>query len=169
MLAFILAAAVVAQSSFDAATRAYTDVDVAAAKRLFADAVEHNPDPHLRARAALRLANIAWHIDRDAAAARKWLDTVTDEEFVPSAWIERARIDAELTNDFAAARAEASHALKAPKPTEALRAAVLHAGATIEPAMRGTAVDRAQLDAAKQELRDAIAAYGPFIEADRVL
>ena len=168
MLALLLAATVVAQSSFDLAMRAYVDVDLPTAKRLFADAAIHDSDPHRRARAALRLAYIAWHIDRDAAAARKWLDSIDDEETLPSAWTERARLDMGLANDFDAGRADAAHALHAPKPTDSMRAATLHAAASIEPAMRGIAVDRAQLDAAKEELRDAIGASGPFVEAARL-
>jgi len=169
MLALILAAAVAAQSPFDAAVRAYNEINIASAKQLFADAAAHDADPHRRARAAIWLANIAWHIDHDAPAARKWLDTVTDEETIPAAWIERARMDSTLTNDFAAAREEAAHAIGAPKPTDHLRAVSLHAGALILPAMRGTKVERAQLEAAKKELRDAIALVGPMTEASRLL
>lgn len=168
MLALLLAAAVAAQSSFDAAVRSYVDVDLPAAKRLFADAAAHDPDPHRRANAELRLAYIAWHVDRDAAAARKWLDTIDDEESKPSAWIERARIEEELTHDYAAAREAAAHALDAPKPIDRIRAATVHALATIEPAMRGERVDAAQLESAKAEMRNAIASAGPIIDAARV-
>src|SRR5438552_6254199 len=115
MLSLLLAAAVAQASAFDAATQAYRDIDVPAAKRLLTEAAAHDPDPRRRARAELWLANIAWHIDHDAGAARKELDLVVDEESIPAAWIERARMDGELTDDFDAARAEAQHALDAPK------------------------------------------------------
>src|ERR1051326_7274903 len=104
MLALFFAAAIATQSSYDAGIQAYRNIDLATAKRLFADAAEHDPDPQRRGEAQIRLAYIAWHIDRDAAAAKKWLDAVTDEESVPAAWIERGRVDAELLSDFPAAR-----------------------------------------------------------------
>src|SRR5207244_3215745 len=124
------------------------------AKRLLTEAAAHDADPRRRARAELWLANIAWHIDHDAGAARKALDLVVDKESIPAAWIERARIDDELTGDFEAARAEAQHALDAPKSTDRLRAVILHAGAAIVPALRGKNVDRALLESAKKELHD---------------
>jgi hypothetical protein len=165
MLALLLAAAVSTQSSFEAAMRAYGDVDLRAAQRLFADAAAHDPDPHRCARAALRLAYIEWHIDRDAPAARKWLDSITDEETIPAVWIERARVDEELTGDFAAARDEAAHALEAPKPIDRISAVLLHARASIEPAMRGQSVDAARLQEAKSKSQFVIAAVGPVLEA----
>src|ERR1051326_2430980 len=168
MLALFFAAAIATQSSYDAGIQAYRNIDLAAAKRLFADAAEHDPDPQRRGEAQIRLAYIAWHIDRDAAAAKKWLDAVTDEESVPAAWIERGRVDAELLSDFPAARSDAAHALGAPKPTDAMRATILHAGATIEPALRGLPSDAAQLQAAKTEVKSAIAIAGPLLAAERV-
>jgi hypothetical protein len=168
MLSLLLAAAVAQASAFDAATQAYSNVDVPAAKRLLNEAAAHDPDPHRRARAELWLANIAWHIDHDAGAARKTLDLVVDEESIPAAWIERARIDEELTDDFDAARAEAQHALDAPKITDRLRAVTLHAGAAIVPALRGKNVDPALLEAAKKELHDSIERDGPYINVARM-
>jgi hypothetical protein len=168
MLSLLLAATIAQASPFDAATQAYRDIDVPAAKRLFADAAAHDPDPHRRARAALWLANIAWHIDHDPDAARKALDLVVDEESVPAAWIERARMDGELTGDFDAARAEAQHALNAPKIIDRQRATVIHAGAAIVPALRGKSVDPALLEAAKKELHDSIERDGPQINAARM-
>jgi len=168
MLALFFAAAITAQSSYDAGIQAYRNIDLAAAKPLFADAAAHDPDPQRRAEAQLRLAYIAWHIDRDAAAAKKWLDAVTDEESIPAAWTERGRVDAELLNDFPAARNDAAHALNAPKPTDAMRAAIMHAGAAIEPALRGLPFDAAQIEAAKKELRGVIALSGPILAAARI-
>jgi len=168
MLALFFAAAITAQSSYDAGIQAYRNIDLPAAKRLLADAAADDADPHRRAEAEIRLAYIAWHIDRDAAAARKWLDAVTDEENIPNAWIERARVDAELLSDFPAARNDAAHALGAPKANDSLRASIVHAGCAIEPALRGLPSDAAQLDAAKKEVRDVIALAGPLLAAARI-
>src|ERR1041384_6561008 len=168
MLALVFAAAIATQSSYDAGIQAYRNVDLPAAKRLLADAAEHDADPHRRAEAQIRLAYIAWHIDRDATAAKKWLDAVTDEESIPAAWIERGRVDAELLNDFPAVRTDAAHALGAPKPTDSGRAAIMHAGCAIEPALRGLPSDAAQLEAAKKELRGVITLAGPLLGAERI-
>ena len=90
----LFAAAIPADHAFDAASAAATSLDFAKAKELYRIAATQDPDPKQRDLAAVRLANIEWRIDRDAAAAEKDLARVADaSEQAAPAWIERARLN----------------------------------------------------------------------------
>jgi hypothetical protein len=169
VLALLLfAAAVPADHAFDAASAAAASLDFAKAKELYRIAANDDPDPRQRDLAAVRLANIEWRIDRDAAAAEKDLARVADaSEQAAPAWIERARLNAELRENYAAAREAAKHALGVAKhDLDRARAANVDASAIIEPIRRAhfdgrCEGDAAQLAFAERELSATIDKVGP--------
>src|SRR5476651_1228917 len=97
---------------FEAAVVAASNFEFTRAAELYRVAAASDPDPRQRDLAALRLANIEWRIEHDATAAGRDLDLVRENGGEsPNAWIQRARIAAELRADFPAARELAGRGL----------------------------------------------------------
>src|SRR5438034_223200 len=150
-LLLIVACAAPAQAppnpgAFAAASTSEANLDLAAARRLYRQAASSDPDPRQRAEAALHLANIEWRIDHDLAAAEKDLVLVpADSELAPVAWVERARVNAEVRGNFPAARDAAQHALAiAATDLDRLHAATVLAAAMVEPVRRARFAGRCE-------------------------
>src|SRR5215472_9789237 len=158
VLALLIALPALASDFTDAESAAST-LDFARAKTLFRAAMTSDADHRQRDVAAVRLANIEWRIDHDADAAVRDLAHVADDsEQATAAWIERVRIAGELKHDYAAAAADAEHAVKLAQ-TEANRglAVQAHVRAITEPVLRARIEgkcegDTAKLEAAKREM-----------------
>src|SRR6266700_3406955 len=82
-----------ARSQTAAGDQAAANLDFDHARALYRTAMDHDPDEKQRDRAAVRLANIEWRLDHDAAAAERDLARVNDaSEQASASFIERARI-----------------------------------------------------------------------------
>lgn len=163
-------------SSFDDAVAAAEGYDFRRAETLFREAAKSDADPRRRDIARIRLASIQWRIEHRPALARQTLAAIGgNSEQAAVAWVERARIDAELTGDFAAARLAANRAIAAVrKPEERMGAVYVHAYAAIEPARRARLAHRCTQPSpfereAMAELQSAIAQDGPLLEHVRLL
>jgi hypothetical protein len=151
------------------ADEAAAHLDFDRARQLYRAAIEHEPDAKQRDRAAVRLGNIEWRLDHDADKAERDLARVADDsEQAAAAWIERARLAADLREDFRASAAAAQHAMKvANSPIDLGRAAYLHANALMEPARRARRGGRcdeavADLQQAELEMTTLAAKAGPL-------
>lgn len=156
--------------AFDAAQRAYADRDFRRARELFHSAAEADPDPQRRARALARAANLEWRILHDLDAARRTLANSSDA--LPL--IERARAEAELAHDDAAARAFAARALNAAQKRDQRRGAIIvDAMAALTPMREGRLAGRCvaagSLVAVKASVKQLIDRDGPLIEPARIL
>ena len=156
--------------AFDAAQRAYADRDFRRARELFHAASDIDPDPQRRARALARAANIEWRVQHDLDAARQTLAKTS--EALPL--IERARAEAELAHDYAAARAFAARALGAAQKRDQRRGAIIvDAEAALTPVregrLAGRCVDADSLVAVKASVQQLIDRDGPLIEPVRIL
>lgn len=158
------------------ADQAAARLDFDRARELYRAAMDRDPDLKQRDRAAVRLGNIEWRLDRDAAAAERDLARVGDDsEQAAAAWIERARLAAEVREDFAASAAAAQHAIRVAKqPLDLGRAVYFHAAALIEPVRRARLEgrcgdDAANIGQAKLELAALVAKAGPIPAPARLL
>src|SRR6266852_5644902 len=158
------------------ADQAAANLDFDRARKLYRAAMDHDPDPKQRDRAAVRLGNIEWRLDHDAVAAERDLARVNDaSEQATAAWIERARIAAELREDFSAAATAAQHAITVAKQeVDRGRAATFHASALLEPVRRARLTGRCEDDAAnlaqaKLEMAAVVAKAGPLAPPARAL
>lgn len=163
------------KSPLDDAEAAVENHDFGRARELYRQAAVSEASPHRRNTARLRLANIEWRIDHQPAAARATLAGIdAASEDAAALWVERSRIDAELTGDFGAARAAATKAIAAAtKREDRMRATLAHAAASVEPVRRARQAHRCTDDAALlgavAELRKDIEHNGPFLDAVRLL
>lgn len=157
---------------FEAAVVAASNFEFTRAAELYRVAARSDPDPRQRDLAALRLANIEWRIEHDATAAGRDLDLVRENGGEsPNAWIQRARMAAELRADFPAAREFAGRGLSlATRPLERAGAAYVHAFASVEPVRRARLEGRCTIDsgilpAAETEMKAVvdIAGYPPNV------
>ncbi len=171
-----VAADVSPNNAFDAAGAAASSLDFAHARELYRVAAKDDPDPKQRALAALKLANIEWRIDHDLAAAEKDLALVPEEsEEAAAAWIERAKLNAEVRGDFAEAGVAATHAMSVAKDDLTRgRAMYLHAVSIIEPVLRARLDGRcegdpAELTLAENEFGTIVERAGPLPELARSL
>src|SRR5262249_19265776 len=169
MLWLVLAAALPV-NAFDDAQRAYANRDLPRARELFHSAAKSDPDPERRARALARAANIEWRILHDLDAARKTLGD--SSEALPL--IERARAEAELAHDYAAARSFAAKALAAAQKRQQKRQAiVVDAEAALTPLREarfaGRCVPPESLTAIETSIQQMIDRDGPLIAPDRIL
>ena len=179
LIAFVtifLAAAAPNEHAFEEATTAATNRDFAKARELYRVAAAEDPNPRQRDLAAVRLSNIEWRIFHEPDAAEKDLAMVRDEsEQAAPAWIQRARLNADLRENYAASREAAQHALAVAKQDiERANAVIVHANASIEPAIRARLAGRcetdvAQLQYAKLELGAVVAKAGPITRVARLL
>src|SRR5437763_1431073 len=157
------------------AQRAVANNDYTRARDLYSQAIDHITDAHQRDRALVTLANIDWRVFHDAAAARAALDRVPETSSeLGRAIVERARIAAQLEQDWPAARAIAKRATGPEiQPSVRINAVVVPAAAAIEPLVRdrlaGRCADAAAAGVAGNELRALIAARAPFIRATKLL
>src|SRR4051812_45036725 len=111
---------------FDAAEEAAGENKYARARDLYLDAAKSDPDPKQRDRALIAAANIQWRVFNDAPAARATLARVqADSSIYSLSLIERARIEAELVHDYAAALQKARAALNAAKKRDERRRALV--------------------------------------------
>src|SRR5258708_27619786 len=162
-------------SPFDDAVAAAENHDFRKARELYGKAAASDEDPRRRNTARLKLANIEWRIDHQPDTARATLAGIAEtSEDAARAWVERSRIDAELTGDFTAARASAEHAITAAtKREDRARATLAHAAATVEPARKARlahqCTDDALVRSAAAELRDMVERHGPFLDPVRLL
>jgi predicted negative regulator of RcsB-dependent stress response len=169
------AAATATTSPFDDAVAAAEGYNFRRAETLFREAAKIDTDPRRRDLARIRLASIQWRIEHQPAEARKTLAAVGGKsEQAALAWVERARIDAELLGDFAAARADAQHAVAAVrKPEERMGAVYVQAYAEVEPVRRARLAHRCTQPSfareAMTELHTAIEQNGPLLEHTRLL
>ena len=161
---------------YEQAEVASTRPDVGKARDLFKQAAALDPDPLRRDRAAVRAASLEWHVFQDAGAARTLLDRVGDQSPErSSAWSERARMETELTAEYAAAVTSASNALRhAQTLSERELALIQRATALLEPArltrLKGTCPrDSEVILKAAADLRTAIDAGGPVLQTARLL
>jgi hypothetical protein len=147
-LLIIGAAANPAPSPFEAAAVAASNYDFIRAADLYRSAATSDPDPKQRDLAAIRLANIDWRIRHDAAAAERDLQLVREDgEERANAWIERAKMAAELRSDFVAERELAARAMAlATRPLDRSRAALIYSFAAIEPLLRARIEGRCTSD-----------------------
>ena len=155
---------------FDAAERAAANRDFAGARDLFHAAAQTDPDPKRREKALARAANIEWRIFHDLDAARKTLDHATQAKPL----IERARAEADLAHDYAAARSFAQRALAAAtERDDRRRAAIVDAEAALTPIREARLAGRcASADAlvpVMASLRQVIDRDGPLIAPVRIL
>jgi len=150
-----------AQDAFDRAQHAAGRGDVREAAKLFAEAARTETNRERREQAVVHLANIEWRIFRDFGAARKSLQPLESADGL----IELSRIALDQ-HDYAAAVAEARHAIAAAKKKKEKWHATLQLGLAIvfdphasEAALRGV-VD---------SMRELIATDGPYIGSARLL
>lgn len=161
---------------FDRATAAASSGDFKEAGKLFATAVESEPEPARREEAALRLANLEWRALRKHDEARARLARLAATAAKPfPVHLEAARA-ATADHDYAAARAATQRAADVAKTgVERRRAAVAWARVVVDSAMRnvlerqGPAADQAELRETMAALRNVIAIEGPKTEAARLL
>ena len=161
---------------YEQAEEAATRPDVGKARDLFKQAAALDPDPIRRDRASIRAANLEWYVFQDSDAARALFDRVGDQSPErSSAWSERARMEVELTADYAAAVTSAGRALQhAGTLSERELALIRRATALLEPArlarVKGTCPqDAGLIEKAAADLRRAIDAGGPVLETSRLL
>jgi hypothetical protein len=157
-------------NALDDAQRAYIDRDFRKARELFHSAAETDPDPERRVRALARAANIEWRIFHDLGAARK---TLANSNEAP-ALIERARAEADLAHDYAAARSFAAKALAAAEKRQQKRQAVMvDSEAALTPVREGRLAGRCvpadSLAVVEKAIQQVIDRDGPLIGPDRIL
>ena len=165
----VVCSVVAAQSQTTEADHAADHLDFQHARELYRKAIEGDPDPKQRDLAALRLANIEWRLDHDAAAAERDLARIADDsERATAAFIEVARLHEELRGDFAAAATAAQRAQSVAKnQADRQKAVEAHAYALLEPIRRARLAGRCEgamndVLAAKAELSSVIADLGPL-------
>jgi hypothetical protein len=175
LLVATLACGQTSKTPFDDAVAAIDNHDFPHARELYRQAAASDPDLKQRDIAIIRLANIEWRVDHDAAAARTTLARITPEsEQAANAWIERARIEGEFVGNVDKQRDLASQAIGAAKKREdRMHATFVHAGAAVEASKRarlaGRCTDDALLRDAAKELAVVLEAGGPFLLPVRML
>ena len=156
-------------NAFDAAEEAVGNNRFAKARELFREAAEKDPDRKQRDRALLALANIEWRIFHDDAAARATLARVgSNSGEHANALSERARMEAERSENFAAAQRFAHEAASAAtKRDDRRRALITEAIVTIEPLLRARrakqCTDASGLRATVADMRALIERDGPLL------
>ncbi len=183
-IAFILTFAVVltcrsaptAVAPFDEADNLSMSRQMSRVRELYISAAATDPDPVRRDRAAIRAANLDWHVFHDSAAARTRLASIhPDSPEISHAWAERSLLETELASDYNSARVAAAHAIEtAQTSTDRAGGLTRAAGATVAQATAARlhgicADDAAALAVAITNLHDAIEAGGPRIEPARLL
>jgi hypothetical protein len=175
-LAVGLAALLVSDPPFVRAERAFMQHQLAAAERAYRDVLASDTVEEHRIEAAATLANLAWRVHRDTAAANRWLARIPLPRGRFATVRERVLMRLEF-NDAAGARIAARSAEQAAVTDSERREAVtLRARAAVEPALRArlagqpvAAADSAALEAAVAELVPTVL-HGPgMLEPARLL